>query len=87
MKHLPGTEWWLVTLTEPHGIIELTDGPHDDRSGVEQAAYLMRGLGLQRGARYAAAEVRMTEVKPKSHGANEEAIRTVRAVAAGGSPE
>lgn len=81
MKTLPHTEWWLVEITEPHGNIRLADGPHDDRAGVDEAAYLHRALGLQRGRRYAAAEVRLTEATPKpSKGTNHEAVETIRNV-------
>ena len=72
------TQWWLATVSDSHGITTLTDGPHDSREGVEQAAYLMRALGLQHGDKYAAAEVRLTEVTPKAHDVNNDAVNACR---------
>ncbi|WP_192246157.1 hypothetical protein [Mesorhizobium silamurunense] len=67
------TQFWLAELDQ-YGNAKLTDGPHSDRAGVEQASYLMQRLGLDRGKKYACAEVILTEVEAKSHGANEEAL-------------
>ena len=73
-RHLPETQWWLATIHDGNGITTLTDGPHDSIEGVEQAAYLMRALGLQHGDRYAVAEVRLSEVTPKAHDVNHDAL-------------
>ena len=87
MADLPNTQWWLASLDQ-YGNAKLCDGPHGDRSGVEQAMYLFRSLGLERAAGgYAAAEVRLTAVEPKAHGANEDAIATLNSTRRADTPE
>lgn len=72
-------QWWLAELDQ-HGNPKLTDGPHDDRGGVEQAAYLLWRLGLVRGRRFACARVELGDVEAKSHGTNEEALATLNSI-------
>ena len=72
------TQWWLATVSDSHGITTLTDGPHDSIEGVEQAAYLMRALGLQRGDKYMAARVELSDVQAKAHKVNHQAVAACR---------
>lgn len=72
-------QFWLARLDQ-YGNPTLTDGPHDERTGVEQALYLFRNLGLGRGNSYACAEVVLTDVEPVSHGANEDAISGLNSI-------
>lgn len=72
-------QFWLAQLDQ-YGNPTLTDGPHDNRGGVEQAIYLFKNLGLGKGKQYACAEVTITEVEARSHGANEEAISTLNKI-------
>ena len=72
-KTQPAVQWWLVRLG-PHGNPTLSDGPHDDRVGAEQALYLLNRLGLSKDRRYAVARIEMTEAVPNPKGANETAL-------------
>lgn len=72
-KTMGTTQFWLAELDQ-YGNAKLNDGPHSDRNGVEQAFYLIGRLGLGKGKVYACAEVILTPVEAKSHGANEEAL-------------
>ena len=72
-------QFWLAKLDQ-YGNPTLTDGPHDERPGVEQALYLFRRLGLGKAERYACAEVVITEVEPTPHGANEDALNTLNGI-------
>lgn len=72
------TQFWLARL-DRHGNPTLVDGAHERRSGVEKAMYLFTRLNLSKGESYACAEVIITPVEAKSHGANEEAIETLNA--------
>jgi hypothetical protein len=74
-----GTEQhWLAELDQ-YGNASLIDGPHPDRAGVEQAAYLLERLGLKKGRRFAAAHVLLSEVEAKPHDTNEDALATLNA--------
>jgi hypothetical protein len=66
-------QWWLARLDQ-YGNPTLCDGAHSTREGVERALYLIKGLRLDRGDRYAAVHLFVSDVEPKAHGANEEAI-------------
>lgn len=70
-------QWWLVELNQYGGPGELSDGPHSDRSGVERAAYLLGRLGLVRGRKFGCAYIEITDVDPKAHGANEDALNAL----------
>ncbi len=72
-------QWWLAEIDQ-HGNPKLTDGAHQDRAGVEQAAYLIGRLGLTRDRKFACAEVTLTPVEAKSHGANEDALSTLNSI-------
>lgn len=72
------TQWWLVEVGR--GLPRLADGPHGERAGVEQALYLLRALGLDQGRTYACAEIRITDVVPIAHGANEDALATLNSI-------
>lgn len=73
MSDLRTPQFWLATLDQ-YGNPTLADGSHSDRAGVEQAVYLLNRLGLSKGRTFACAEVHLTPVSPKPHGANQEAI-------------
>lgn len=72
-------QFWLARLDQ-HGNPTLVDGSHRDRAGVEQALYLFRSIGLGNGESYTCAEVILTGVEARSHGANEEAISTLNGI-------
>ena len=67
------TQFWLARLDQ-YGNPTLVDGAHEARSGVEKAMYLFKRLHLAKGESYACAEVIITPVEAKAHGANEDAI-------------
>ncbi|MCR5875114.1 hypothetical protein LRS10_13530 [Phenylobacterium sp. J426] len=71
--------WWLAELG-PHGYSKPIDGPHESREGVEEAAYLLARLGLQRDRTFVCAEIIETPVEAKPHGANEDAINTLNSI-------
>lgn len=73
------TQFWLAEIDQ-HGNAKLTDGPHSDRAGVEQASYLFERLGLGKAKIYACAEVILTSVEAKSHNANEEALSALNSI-------
>lgn len=73
-------QWWLAETDRNGNAANLADGPHSDREGVEQAAYLIKRLGLTRGRTFAAARVELSEVTPTAHGANEDALSTLNSV-------
>lgn len=79
MNDLRSPQFWLAEIDQ-HGNPTLHDGSHDDRAGVEQAAYLLTRLGFSKGKRYACAEVILTEVEAKPHGANEDALSTLNSI-------
>lgn len=67
--------WWLAEVS-PYGYaMSLDDGPHDDREGVEQSAYLIERLGLTRGRKFCCVRVEQFEVTPKAHDTNQEALK------------
>jgi hypothetical protein len=72
-------QWWLAE-TDGYGNPTLSDGPHSDRDGVEQAAYLIKRLGMTRGRTFAAARVELSAVTPAAHGANEDALSTLNSI-------
>lgn len=77
MADLRTPQFWLAELDQ-YDNPRLCDGSHEDRAGVEQAAYLLNGLSRSR--RFACAEVILTPVQPKPHGANQEAIATLNSI-------
>lgn len=79
MAELSTPQFWLARIDQ-YGNPTLVDGSHGDRSGVEQAAYLLNRLGLTNGRMYACAEVALTPVEALPHGANEDAIATLNAI-------
>lgn len=70
------TQFWLARLDQ-YGNPTLVDGAHAARSGVEQAMHLFNRLSRTKGEQYACAEVIITSVEAKPHGANEDAIATL----------
>jgi hypothetical protein len=76
-------DWWLA-LKGPHEYAkELLDGPHSDRAGVEKALYLIRGMGLAGDRKFCCVRVEQTEVEPKPHDTNHEALEICRKVIKG----
>lgn len=76
MRELPNVQWWLAELDQ-YGNPSLIDGAHEDRHGADQAAYLIRSIGLGggRARRFAVARVELIEVNESNHGiVNDEAI-------------
>lgn len=73
------TQWWLAEL-DRYGNAKLCDGPHQDRGGAEQAATLLRRLGLVRGRTFAVAEVRLTEITGEHDPVNEDAVETLNTI-------
>jgi hypothetical protein len=70
-------QFWLARLDQ-YGNPTLIDGAHEARSGVEKAMYLFDRLHPSEGNRYACAEVIITPVDAKQHGANEGALLSLR---------
>jgi len=71
-------DYWLAEVG-PYGYATaLIDGPHCDRSGVEQALYLIRSLGLERGRSFCCARVEQSAVIAVAHSVNEEALSACR---------
>lgn len=79
MSALRTPQFWLAKLDQ-YGNPTLTDGPHSNRDGVEQAAYLLNRLGLTKERQFVCAEVALTDVEPKAHDANEEALDTLNQI-------
>lgn len=79
MSDLRSPQFWLAEIDQ-HGNPTLCDGSHDDRAGVEKAAYLFNRLGFAKGRRFACAEVILTEVEAKSHDANKDALKTLNSI-------
>ena len=79
MSDLRSPQFWLAELDQ-YGNPTLCDGSHDDRAGVEQAAYLFNRLGLAKQRRFACAEVILTPVAATAHGANEDALTTLNSI-------
>ncbi len=77
-------QFWLAELDQ-YGNPKLVDGSHEHRAAVEQAAYLFKRLGLEKGKSYACAEVHLSPVEAKPHDANEEALSTLNAIGLGRS--
>ena len=75
-----GQTWWWLAELGPHGYSKPIDGPHDSREGVEEAAYLMARLGLQKGRTFVCAEIIETPVAAKPHDANEDALNTLNSI-------
>lgn len=71
-------DWWLAEVSRYGYASELCDGPHDDRDGVEQALYLIRGLGLERGRKFCCVRIEQSEVLPVAHDVNHEAVADCR---------
>lgn len=74
MSEKTEANWWLAEKCRYGYANELVDGPHDSREGVEQAFYLIRSLGLQRGREFVCVRVEQSEVAPVAHDVNQEAL-------------
>ena len=70
----PDVNWWLAEKSRYGYANELVDGPHSEREGVEQALFLIRSLGLQRGREFVCVRVEQTEVEPVAHDVDHEAL-------------
>lgn len=71
--------FWLAEVSA-YGYAKPIDGPHDTREAVEETMYLFQRLGLERGRRFCCAEVLLTPIEAKPHGANEEALTTLNSI-------
>ena len=71
-------EWWLGTRSQYGYVDSLEDGPHSDRDGVEQALYLIRGLGLERDRKFCCVRIEQSDVDPIAHDVNEDALSDCR---------
>ena len=77
------TQYWLAELDQ-YGNPKLIDGAYDTAQGANQAAYLIRAMGLLPvDRRFSVAKVVLTECKPSAEGVNLEAVRTINAAKAG----
>lgn len=72
--------WWLGRMSVHGYASELIDGPHSDGAGVEQAFYLIKALGLVKSHQYCCVRVEESDVTPKSHGTNHDALRCMQGV-------
>lgn len=72
-------QYWLVELDQ-HGNPVLKDGAHPDRTGVESALYILTALGFNRGAKYACAEIALTDVEAIAHDTNHDAIEVLSSI-------
>ena len=71
-------DWWMAEVSQYGYASELCDGPHSDREGVEQALYLIRGLGLERGRKFCCVRIEQSEVLPVDCDVNHEALADCR---------
>jgi hypothetical protein len=62
-----GEAWWLAELDQ-YGNPKLVDGGHPGREGAEKAMRLYRGLGFERGERYAVARITLYKPAPYQEG-------------------
>jgi hypothetical protein len=72
-------QFWLADL-DRYGNPKLIDGAHQDRAGAEQAATLIRRLGLSGDQNFAVAEVRLSKLTGEHGPVDEEAIATLNAI-------
>lgn len=74
-------EYYLAEL-RPGQSADLTDGPHGDRSGAEQAFTLFHSLDCIKteGRKFAIAEVILTEPKGDDSNINIDAIKTLNGI-------
>lgn len=72
-------QYWLAELDQ-YGNPKLIDGAHSDRDGAEEAATLLRRLGLAGVRKFAVAEVRITALTGQHGPLNEEALGTLNAI-------
>lgn len=69
-------QFWLVSL-DRHGNPKLVDGSHWKRSGAEKALTLIRSLGMNKGEKFAIAEIHLSDPTGEHEPVNEEAIATL----------
>ena len=69
-------QFWLAEL-DRYGNPKLVDGAHQERSRAEEAATIIRRLGLAMDRRFAVAEVRLSGLTGEHGPLNEEAIQTL----------
>jgi len=74
-------DFWLGEAGRPGIPLALMDGPHDDRAGVERAAYLIPALGLGKPGRpFVCVEAIVTPVTPSADGVDHGAVAQNRRV-------
>lgn len=76
-------DWWLAEVGQYGYATDLVDGPHSDREGVEEALYLIRGLGLSRCRKFCCVRVEQSAVDPKPHDTNHAALDDCRSMLKG----
>lgn len=78
---MPGekVQYWLADLDQ-YGNPTLVDGAHSDRGGAEEAATLLRRLGLAGQRNFAVAEIRITALTGEHGTIDEQAIGTLNAI-------
>ncbi len=75
-------QWWVADL-DRYGNPRLTDGAHSEREGCEEAIYIMARLGIQPDRKRAICRVEIYPPEAKSHGANEDALKTLNSIGLG----
>jgi hypothetical protein len=76
----PTPQYWLVDISSP-GVPKLIDGYHETPQGVNQAAYLIRAMGLgDPSRRFAVAKIELSECVPSAEGVNHEAVQTINSM-------
>lgn len=72
-------QFWLAEL-DRYGNPKLVDGAHQERSRAEEAATIIRRLGLAGDRLFAVAEVHLSELTGAHPPVNEEAIKALNAI-------
>ena len=67
-------DWWLGELNIHGYCSDLIDGPHSNREGVEQAAYLLENLGFKKDREFVCVKLETTPIEAVAHDVNEEAL-------------
>jgi len=71
--------WWLAEICPLYGYAQkLVDGPHENFTGVQQAAYLIEALGLKGNRQFCCVRVEETPVIPIAHDVNQEDLATLK---------
>lgn len=74
-------QWWLAEV-DSYGTGWLSDGPHQDRQGANQAFCLINAINLSPGKKWAVARVELSDPVTDSRGVNHEAVATINSASA-----